>query len=129
MANLNSMEMSAALSNDSRISIKKSLFSKKAIYNNTQSTIKFEKKEYTADEGARIQQFFRGSADEIAKRAEAVSKFQETGLGNYLVEMGISDDHNFMVACLYHYDQLRYKPTTEVLVFEGKAAQKVVEKF
>ena len=54
---------------------------------------------------------------------------QETGLGNYLVEMGISDDHNFMAACLYHYDQLRYKPTTEVLVFEGKAAQKVVEKF
>lgn len=129
MANINSVEMGATLSTDTRISIKKSFFSKKVIYNNTESSIKFAKKEYTPEEGMRIQQLFRGETADIVKKAKDTNKFTETGLGNYLLETGISNDHNFAAFRLYHYDQLRYNPIMPILIFEGADAQILAEKF
>lgn len=129
MANINGLQMGDVLSTDLRISIKKSLFSKKAVYNPTNSTIKCDKKEYSAEVGSKIAQFLRGNSSDIVARAQNVEHFQESSLGNYLLELAVSDDHQFAAICLYQFDQLRYKAITEILYFEGEEAKVIAEKF
>lgn len=68
-----------------------------AVYNNTQSTIKFLKKEYTAEVGMRIEKVLAIAADRLESDLKESEQFQETGLGNYLLEGGVSDDKQFAV--------------------------------
>lgn len=129
MANINSLEMCGALFSDPRISIKKSFFSKKAVYNNTQSTIKFLKKEYTTEVGMRIEKVLAIAADRLERDLKESEQFQETGLGNYLLEGGVSDDKQFAVFRLYRYDRLRYEPVTKINFYEGSCAEKIAQLF
>lgn len=129
MANINSVEMGSVLLSDARLTVKKSLFSTKTIYNPSQSNVKFTKKEYAMETGQKIEQILKGSTAEIAKKAAAADRFQDTGLGNYLLEMGASDDSQLAVLRLYHFDQLRYKPITDVLWFEGDEAKSILNLF
>ncbi len=129
MANINSLQMRGALSSDPRISIRKSFFSKKAVYNNTQSTIKFLKKEYTTEVGMRIEKVLAIAADRLESDLKESEQFQETGLGNYLLEGGVSDDKQFAVFRLYRYDRLRYEPVTNIKFYEGSCAEKIAQLF
>ena len=129
MANINSLEMCGALFSDPRISLKKSFFSKKAVYNNTQSTIKFLKKEYTTEVGMRIEKVLAIAADRLESDLKESEQFQETGLGNYLLEGGVSDDKQFAVFRLYRYEHLRYEPVTKINFYEGSCAEKIAQLF
>jgi hypothetical protein len=121
MANINHFQMSENLKKDTRISIKKGFlgFGSKMIYNTTQSEIKAYKQEYDASVGEQIRQTLSLSADDV-KTAE---KFPQKDLGNYQLELFVSDDRQFLAISLYRYEDLCYKPIMDIKVFENREAE------
>lgn len=121
--------MSKELAYDTRISIKKSLLglSTKAIYAPTESKLIATKKEYTAEDGARIERAMKASADKRAQQIAAVGKPQPATLGNYLLEECHSADGSFAAMQLFQYSQMSYQPVTNVCCFEGDDAKTVAD--
>lgn len=127
MANFKNLAMSKELAKDSRISIKKSLLglSTKAIYAPTESKLLAAKKEYTAEDGARIERAMKASADKRAQQLAAIGQLQPATLGNYLLEACRSADGSFAAMQLFQYSQMSYQPVTDVCCFEGDEAKTV----
>ncbi|MCR5077869.1 MAG: hypothetical protein K6A82_07530 [Prevotella sp.] len=124
MASFIHLEMAQPLSADTRITIKKSFFGKKAIYNATQSRINFSKTEYNTEEGLRLEHLLRLPAERLESELEGMQKFHDAGIGTHLLEKGISADHQLAALRLYRYDQLHYIPITDLIILEGEKAQR-----
>ena len=122
MANINHFQMIDNLKKDTRVTFKKGLLGlgSKRIYNTTQSNIKAYKKEYDASVGEQILKTLSLSTTDV----KATEKFPQKDLGNYQLELFVSDDKQFLAVSLYRYEDLCYKPVMEQKVFEGKDAER-----
>jgi hypothetical protein len=130
MANLNSLAMGNRIANDSRISVKSSFFNlfKKHFYAPTQSPIMVQKKEFSPNDGLKFEHALNcNDPKERAANIAALDSMSEVNLGNYLLEMCFSADHQFCVLQLHQFQQLRYEPVSPVCFFEGDEAQQVIE--
>ena len=126
MANIKNLQMWNSICDNSRISVKSSMFGLKttAIYLPTHSTIKVETLEYTPETGDKLKRIIESPKDQLDK---AIGTFrpQPTVNGNYMLEKLSSLDGQFTALQLLQFHQLSYEPVTEVLVFEGKDAEVV----
>lgn len=124
MPSFNSLTMSSDLVNDSRISVKKSFFglSTSVVYPATNSKVKAFKKEYDPDNGHMLQCIFTADKAKQPAMLAGLETLKESHLGNYLLEQCVSEDHQFVALRLFHYQELRYKPVTPILVYEGEDA-------
>lgn len=117
--------MGTAISQDPRISIKKSLFSTRLVYVPTRSSVKIFKTECSAEMGRQLQKLLTCPDAELAEAVRSIGRFEKTPLGNYQLQGCLSADHQFAVLQLYQYSALSYVPVSELRIYEGAAAQAV----
>ena len=130
MANIKNLQMWNSICDNSRISVKSSMFGLKttAIYLPTQSTIKAETLEYSPETGDKLKRIIESPKDQLDK-AIGLFRPQTTVNGNYMLEKLTSQDGQFVALQLLQFHQLSYEPVTGVLIFEGKDAEVVNKLF
>ena len=130
MANIKNLQMWNSICDNSRISVKSSMFGLKttAIYLPTHSTIKAETLEYSPETGDKLKRIIESPKDQLDK-AIGLFRPQPTVNGNYMLEKLSSQDGQFVALQLLQFHQLSYEPVTEVLFFEGKDAEVVNKLF
>ena len=130
MANIKNLQMWNSICDNSRISVKSSMFGLKttAIYLPTQSTIKAETLEYSPETGDKLKRIIESPKDQLDK-AIGLFRPQTTVNGNYMLEKLTSQDGQFVALQLLQFHQLSYEPVTEVLIFEDKDAEVVNKLF
>lgn len=119
MSSIKNLEMAAALSSCQHVEIKKSLFSTKAIYTPTQSKIKAIILEYTPSEGERVERLLSMPFDRMAADIQQKGKPVAGANGHFLLELCLSDDHQFCAYQLFRYGEFRYNPVFEPRFCEG----------
>ena len=117
--------MAAALSAYPYITIKKSLFSTKAIYSPTQSKIKVVILEYSPTEGVRVERLLSMPLDKMAEDISQNGKPSTGALGNFRLELCLSDDHQFCALQLFRFGDFKYNPVFEPRFYKGKDVETI----
>ena len=117
--------MAAALSAYPYVTIKKSLFSTKAIYSPTQSQIKVNILEYTPSEGERVERLLTMPLDKMAEDIAQKGKPLAGANGNFRLELCLSDDHQFCGLQLFRFGDFAYNPVFEPRFYTGKDVETV----
>ena len=126
MASIKNLEMAEAIAQDSRISIKKTLFGQKATYIATGSAVKAYKHEYSAENGEVIKQLLKCPSEQVEAFVSETPRPSLTGVGPLLLEICASCDKQFAALQAFTYYDLSYHPIQDIRVFEGKAAESVI---
>jgi len=125
MPSIKHLEMAGAVSAYQHITIKKSLFSTKAIYTPTQSPVKAIVLEYTPSEGERVARLLDMPLDKMAAEVQQKGKPEAGANGNFRLEACLSDDHQFCALQLLRIADLSYHPLFEPRFYEGKDAEAI----
>ena len=129
MSSLKNLGMAAAVSAYKNITIKKSLFSTKAIYTPTGSTIKAMVLEYSPSEGEKVKHLIAMPRDKITADIEQKGK-PKTGVnGNFRLEVCLSDDHQFCALQLFRFADLCYSSLYEPRFYEGTDVEYITKLF
>lgn len=130
MSNIKNLQMGKTICNDTRISIVSSLFGlmTKATYIPTNSVIDARTMELSPSDGNTLLHILQSPAEQMAK---LVSGFHPKSVpnGNYMAELCISRDGQFVAIQLLQYHNMNYEPVTDVLVYEGETAGIVRQMF
>ena len=119
--------MAAALFAYPYITIKKSLFSTKAVYSPTQSQIKVIILEYSSSEGERVERLLTMPLDKMAEDIVQKGKPSAGANGNFRLELCLSDDHQFCAVQLLRFGDFQYKPVFEPRFYEGKDVEYITQ--
>ncbi len=117
--------MAAALSAYPYITIKKSLFSTKAVYSPTQSQIKVIILEYSSSEGERVERLLTMPLDKMAEDIVQKGKPSAGANGNFRLELCLSDDHQFCALQLFRFGDFLYNPVIEPRFYKGKDVEAI----
>lgn len=120
MSSIKNLDMAAAVSAYKNITIKKSLFSTKAIYTPTGSTVKAVTLEYSPSEGEKVERLLDMPLDKMAADIEQKGKPRAGANGNFRLEVCLSDDHQFCALQLFRFADFSYRPLFEPHFYEGK---------
>jgi hypothetical protein len=127
MSSFKNMEMAAAVSAHEHINIKKSLFSTKVIYTPTQAVVRPVVLEYAPAEGERLQRLLTLSPDKMAAEMKYNGKPATAPIGQFRLEVCLSDDHQFCALQLFRFTDFRYHPVTDLQCYEGEDISTLVE--
>ena len=119
MSSIKNLDMAAAVSAYKNITIKKSLFSTKAIYTPTGSTVKAMALEYSPSEGEKVKRLLDMPLDKMAADIEQKGKTKTGVNGNFRLEVCLSDDHQFCALQLFRFADFSYRPFYEPRFYEG----------
>ena len=125
MSSIKNLEMAAALFAYPYITIKKSLFSTKAVYSPTQSQIKVIILEYSSSEGERVERLLTMPLDKMAEDIVQKGKPSAGANGNFRLELCLSDDHQFCALQLFRFGDFLYNPVFEPHFYKGKDVETV----
>lgn len=124
MAKINHIEMGEDVMALNDVQVKKGFmgWSVKLIYKPTQSKIQIKEKEYTAEDGKKLQNILTAAPAEVET---AISKFPVSAIsmGNFKLQACLSDDSQFAALQLLAYKDFSYKPVTEMKVYTGRTAE------
>lgn len=124
MAKINHIEMGEDVMALNDVQVKKGFmgWSVKLIYKPTQSKIQIKEKEYTAEDGKKLQNILTAAPAEVET---AISKFPVSAIsmGNFKLQACLSDDSQFAALQLLAYKDFGYKPVTEIKVYTGRTAE------
>lgn len=97
-------------------------WSVKLTYKPTQSKIQIKEKEYTAEDGKKLQNILTAAPAEVET---AISKFPVSAIsmGNFKLLACLSDDSQFAALQLLAYKDFGYKPVTDMKVYTGRTAE------
>lgn len=127
MSSIKNLDMAAAVSAYKNITIKKSLFSTKAIYTPTGSTIKAMVLEYSPSEGEKVKRLLDMPLDKMTADIEQKGK-PKTGVnGNFRLEVCLSDDHQFCALQLFRFADLCYSSLYEPRFYEGTDVENITK--
>ena len=130
MANIKNLQMWSDICKDPRVNISKSFFGLKTTvtYVPTQSIIDALIFQYSPEEGRRLRDLLETPVEELEK---AIGDFHPKDIsnGNYLLEVCLSRDGQFVALMLKQFSQMNYEPITKVLVYEGDAAKTISKLF
>ena len=126
MSSIKNLEMAAALSAYPYITIKKSLFSTKAIYTPTQSQAKAVVLEYSPSEGERVERLLEMPLDKMAADIAQKGKPVAGANGNFRLELCLSDDHQFCAVQLFRFGDFIYHPVFAPRFYKGKDVEAIV---
>ena len=129
MANFNSLHIAESLSADNRITIKKGFlgFGSKVVYNPTSSKVQSYIKEYSPADGERITKILTRPVAEI--NTAKTERFTESSIGQYMLEMCLSEDHKCVALQLQRFSDFSFKPVSELKVYEGDNAAAIAALF
>ena len=125
MSSIKNLEMAAALSAYPYITIKKSLFSTKAVYSPTQSQIKVIILEYSSSEGERVERLLTMPLDKMTEDIVQKGKPSAGANGNFRLELCLSDDHQFCALQLFRFGDFLYNPVFEPRFYKGKDVEAI----
>ena len=117
--------MAAALSALPCITIKKSLFSTKAVYTPTQSQIKVVILEYSPSDGERVERLLAMPLDKMGEDIAQKGKPLAKDNGNFRLEFCLSDDHQFCALQLFRFSDFVYHPVFDPRFYKGKDVETV----
>ena len=124
MAKINHIEMGEDVMALNDVQVKKGFmgWSVKLTYKPTQSKIQIKEKEYTAEDGKKLQNILTAAPTEVEK---AISKFPVSAIsmGNFKLQACLSDDSQFAALQLLTYKDFGYKPVTDMKVYTGRTAE------
>lgn len=124
MAKINHIEMGEDVMALNEVQVKKSFmgWSVKLTYKPTQSKIQIKEKEYTAEDGKKLQNILTAAPAELET---AISKFPVSAIsmGNFKLQACLSDDSQFAALQLLAYKDFGYKSVTDMKVYTGKSAE------
>ena len=123
MSSIKSLEMAAAVSAYKNITIKKSLFSTKAIYTPTGSPIKVLSLEYSPSEGERLERLLDMPIDKMVAEVQQKGKPAAGVNGNFRLEVCLSEDHQFCALQLFRFADFSYRPLFEPRFYEGETVE------
>lgn len=130
MTKIKNLRMWQTICNDARISISKSLFglNTTATYNKTNSVIAANIFEYPPADGEKLKTILESPREKLNN---AIGDFhpKKTVNGNYMAEVCVSQDGDFVAVQLNQFIHMSYEPVSEVLIFEGTEAQSVKRLF
>ena len=127
MSSIKNLDMAAAVSAYKNITIKKSLFSTKALYTPTGSTVKAMVLEYSPSEGEKVQRLLDMPLDKMTVDIEQKGK-PKTGVnGNFRLEVCLSDDHQFCALQLFRFADLCYSSLYEPRFYEGTDVENITK--
>ena len=127
MASIKNLEMAAALSAYKNIIIKKSLFSTKAVYGPTQSSVSPIVQEYTPTSGEYLEHLLSLPLGKMAEEIKLKGKPATAPIGHYHLEICLSDDHQFCALQLFRFTDFSYTPVFEARFYEGKDVENIVK--
>jgi hypothetical protein len=125
MSSIKNLEMAAALFAYPYITIKKSLFSTKAVYSPTQSQIKVIILEYSSSEGERVERLLTMPLDKMAEDIVQKGKPAAGANGNFRLELCLSDDHQFCALQLFRFVDFLYHPVFEPRFYKDKDVETI----
>ena len=129
MSSIKNLDMAAAVSAYKNITIKKSLFSTKAIYTPTGSTVKAMALEYSLSEGEKMKRLLDMPLDKMTADIEQKGK-PKTGVNdNFRLEVCLSDDHQFCALQLFRFADFSYRPFYEPRFYEGTDVEYITKLF
>lgn len=129
MSSIKNLDMAAAVSAYKNITIKKSLFSTKAIYTPTGSTVKAMVLEYSPSEGEKVKRLLDMPLDKMTADIEQKGK-PKTGVNdNFRLEVCLSDDHQFCALQLFRFADFSYHPFYEPRFYEGTDVEYITKLF
>lgn len=124
MAKINHIEMGEDVMALNDVQVKKGFmgWSVKLIYKPTQSKIQIKEKEYTAEDGKKLQNILTAAPAEVET---AIIKFPVSAIsmGNFKLQACLSDDSQFAALQLLAYKDFGYKPVTDMKVYTGRTAE------
>ena len=124
MAKINHIEMGEDVMALNDVQVKKGFmgWSVKLIYKPTQSKIQIKEKEYTAEDGKKLQNILTAAPAEVET---AISKFPVSAIsmGNFKLQACLSDDSQFAALQLLAYKDFGYKPVTDMKVYTSRTAE------
>ena len=124
MAKINHIEMGEDVMALNDVQVKKGFmgWSVKLTYKPTQSKIQIKEKEYTAEDGKKLQNILTAAPTEVET---AISKFPVSAIsmGNFKLQACLSDDSQFAALQLLAYKDFCYKPVTDMKVYTGRTAE------
>lgn len=131
MSRFFSVEMASAVSKHPHVSIKKSLFGlfAKAYYNVTKSQIGSYENSYSRETGERIKPLFSIEDKYVIGCTKDIGLLHQQPNGNYRLDICISRDRQFIALQLFHFENLMYRPVTDVRYFEGEQAEAIEKLF
>lgn len=129
MASITKLEMAEALSADQRISIKKSLFSTKGVHVPSGQKLDVIVNEYAADGAASIETILKASDEKLEAEISRVGVPAKAAIGNLRLEIVTTPDHQFAAVQAFRYSNLRYQPSSNLRIVEGKAAEAIAQLF
>ena len=125
MSSIKNLDMAAAVSAYKNITIKKSLFSTKAIYTPTNSIVKAMALEYSPSDGEKVQRLLDLPLDKMAADIEQKGKPRTGANGNFRLEVCLSDDRQFCALQLFRFADFSYRPLFEPRFYEGTDVEAV----
>ena len=124
MAKINHIEMGEDVMALNDVQVKKGFMcsSVKLTYKPTQSKIQIKEKEYTAEDGKKLQNILTAAPTEVEN---AISKFPVSAIsmGNFKLQACLSDDSQVAALQLLTYKDFGYKPVTDMKVYTGRTAE------
>lgn len=124
MAKINHIEMGEDVMALNDVQVKKGFmgWNVKLTYKPTQSKIQIKEKEYTAEDGKKLQNILTAAPTEVET---AISKFPVSAIsmGNFKLQACLSDDSQFAALQLLAYKDFGYKPVTDMKVYTGRTAE------
>lgn len=121
--------MAAAFKALPQVEIKKCFFGlgTSIVYKNTGSKIRIIQNEYDAANGKKLEDLLLTSAEKLVEDGAPSKDIKKSGIGNYRLDVCLSDDKQFVAAQLLRFVDFNYVDITDMKVFEGKASEIVAE--
>ena len=131
MSRFFSVEIASTVSEHPHVSIKKSFFGlfANAYYNVTNSQIDSYENSYSRETGERIKPLFSVEDKYVIGCAKDIGSLYQQPNGNYRLDICISRDRQFIALQLFHFENLMYRPVTDVRYFEGEQAEAIEKLF
>ena len=127
MSSNKNLEMAAAVSAYQNITIKKSLFSTKAIYTPTSSPVKAKVLEYSPSEGERVEHLLNMPFEKMIADIEQKGKPKTSANGNFRLEVCLSEDQQFCALQLFRFADFSYRAHFEPRFYEGKDVEYIAK--
>ena len=109
MANIKSMEMDETIAACDKISVKKSFFSTRYVYNPTGSVLHGIKRDIASGDLTKIEKLLASPADKVAPLAENL-KIERVEVSNVRVDAAVSADSQFAAVQLLRFMDYLYQP-------------------
>ena len=131
MSRFFSVEIASTVSEHPHVSIKKSFFGlfANAYYNVTNSQIDSYENSYSRETGERIKPLFSVGDKYVIGCTKDIGSLHQQPNGNYRLDICISRDRQFIALQLFHFENLMYRPVTDVRYFEGEQAEAIEKLF